>query len=394
MNIINTYNLFVSSFQQQQRLEALSNNALRAGIDSYQKEDYKAAAQAFKRAVDLAPQSSFSAASSNYLAMSYLKLEDTDKAIEAYKRWIKLNADQADPHIKLGNLYFYQKKYKEAEKEYAEAVRIDPNANNRYSLGQAYLFQDRYSAAEAEFSEVRRLEPEKPNGYHGLGLSYSRQGRYEKAIGVFESAIRIQGDFYQAYAEIGYAYTDLGRMDEAEKVSQFLERVEPSLADTLSRYMYKTDPPKIMFSTIQGTFPKTLGRMTLLSALDSYLANAGASKTFTMEFQFDKEMDRASVQDPLNWRIKRALGNGGPGEAYNFGLTVASTEVTPASIPISVSYDADLMRATVRFTIQQNESGDGTIDPSHIEFKFLGEDAWGLSMDPDKDQFTGFSGAF
>ena len=52
------------------------------------------------------------------------------------------------------------------------------------------------------------------------------------------------------------------------------------------------------------------------------------------------------------------------------------------------------MRATVRFTIQQNESGDGTIDPSHIEFQFLGEDAWGLSMDPDKDQFTGFSGVF
>lgn len=184
-NNINTDNLFVSSFQQQQRLEALSYNALKAGMDLYQKKDYKSAVQSFQRAIDLAPQSQFSANASNYLAMAYLKLNDTDKAIEAYNKWMKLNSDQADPHIKLGNLYFSLGRHKEAEKEYSEAVRIDPNANNIYSLGQAYLFQDRFREAEAEFRKVQRLKPEKSNGYYGLGLFYSRQGRYEKAIELF-----------------------------------------------------------------------------------------------------------------------------------------------------------------------------------------------------------------
>jgi len=38
-------------------------------------------------------------------------------------------------------------------------------------------------------------------------------------------------------------------------------------------------------------------------------------------------------------------------------------------------------------------AADGTIDPSHIEFKFVGKDIFGFSMNTAFDQFTGFSGA-
>ena len=36
-------------------------------------------------------------------------------------------------------------------------------------------------------------------------------------------------------------------------------------------------------------------------------------------------------------------------------------------------------------------TADGTIDPSHIAFKFKGEDKFGNAMDPKADEFTGFS---
>ena len=42
--------------------------------------------------------------------------------------------------------------------------------------------------------------------------------------------------------------------------------------------------------------------------------------------------------------------------------------------------------------IEQNENADGTIDPSHIEFSFKGKDKYGLTMNSDFDQVTGFSG--
>jgi hypothetical protein len=125
--------------------------------------------------------------------------------------------------------------------------------------------------------------------------------------------------------------------------------------------------------------------------LDPYLANANAAKTFTMAFQFDKDMDRESVENPLNWKISRTQG-GGPGQAYNFGLPIPSTEVQIMPVPISVYYDADAKTATVQFNIQQNAFANGTIDPSHMEFTFTGKDRYGLAMDPLKNQFSGFSG--
>ncbi|MBW1705115.1 MAG: tetratricopeptide repeat protein [Deltaproteobacteria bacterium] len=386
----NTDALFVSSARQQQQLEFLANNALKSGIDLYQKKDYRGAARAFQGALSLAPNSSFSKDAAKYLAMAQLNLGKTDKAIEAYKTSIRLNPDLAEPHVDLAKLYFSEKRYKEAETEYAAAVRTDPSAANHYSLGQAYLFQNRYIEAEAEFHQVRRLEPKSPYGFHGLGLACSKQGRYEKAIDLFEEAIKLDRDFHDAYAEIGFAYADLGRMDDAEKIFDFLESADPDLADTLARYMYKVDPPKLVSAAPWSTFSYMMPRMTRVSDMDAYLQNANASKTFTMIFQFDKEMDRVSVEDRFNWKISRATG-AGPGEAYNFGFPVASTEISITSFPDNVYWDEETMTARVQFTIRQNDSADGTIDPAHIEFKFTGVDKYGLSMDPDKDQYTGFS---
>jgi hypothetical protein len=167
----------------------------------------------------------------------------------------------------------------------------------------------------------------------------------------------------------------------------------PELEDSLSRYMHKVDPPKLAFARSLSTFNYRRPRMTSLKDLDVYLESPDASKKFTVIFQFSKEMDRLSVEDRFNWRISRALPTG-PGEAYNFGLSVADTEVSLPGIPNNVYYDAEKLTATVQFTITQNEAGDGTIDPSHVEFKFSGKDKWDFAMDEGGDQFTGFSGVF
>ena len=385
--------LFVDSTQQQAKLEYVASNALKNGIDLYQKKDYRGAARAFKGALSLAPNASFSKDSAKYLAMAHLNLGETDKAVDAYKTSIRFNPDLSEPHVDLAKLYFSEKQYQKAEVEYANAVRIDPSSANHYSLGQAYLFQERYAEAEAEFHEVRRLEPKSPYSAYGLGLAYSKQGNYEKAIDLFKEATERDRDFHDAYVEMGFAYADSGRMEDAEEVFNFLEDKAPELADTLSRYMYKVDPPKMVSAASSSTFFSWMPRMTKVSDLDSYLRNADAAKAFTMVFQFDKEMDRASVEDRFNWKISRATG-AGPGEAYNFGLPVASTEISITSFPDNVYWDEDTLTASLQFTIRQNESADGTIDPAHIEFKFTGKDKNGLSMDPDKDQYTGFSKVF
>ena len=382
--------IFSATANNTAQLEGLANSALSKGIDLYMQENYEAAIKEFQRSLGLSPTSEYSVKASEYMSNAHLKLNETKKAIDALKTSIRLNPTRDDIHINLGNIYMYEARYEEARSEYETAVEINPSANNRYFLGQAHLFLENYIEAEIQFNKVQRLNPREPNGSYGLGLAYSKMGHYEDAIERFEDAIRLNRDFYDAYTEIGYAYADLGQMDKAQEIVEFLESEDASLADTVSRYMYKVDPPKILFAWASGTFPYTRSIKTSVSSLDDDLAEANASKTFSIEFQFDKEMDRTSVESLINWRISRSIGRG-PGQSYNLGMPVASTEVRLESLPVNVLYDTDSWTATVKFRITQNETADGTIDPSHIEFKCSAIDSYGLAMDPDKDQYTGFS---
>jgi tetratricopeptide (TPR) repeat protein len=390
---VNSNQIFTVANQRSSQLESLANNALQGGIDRYMTGDYEGAIKEFKRSIGLNQDSSYAPDAADYMASAYLQLGDTEGAINAYQTASQSNPYRDDIHIKLGNLYYARGRYQEAESSYREAVEVYPIADNYYALGQVYLAMERYDDAETQFNEIIRLTPDSPNGNFGLGMALNMQKRHEDAILELEKAIAIQEDFYDAYTEIGYACADLGEIEKAQEMVNFLQAAEQTaLADTLSRYMYKVDPPKLMFAYSASSFAYQAGIKTPLSFLDTYLENAGASKTFTMVFQFDKEMDRESVENIANWQIGRAAGSG-PGQSYNYGLTIPDTEVTLSSLPENVYYNSESMTATVYFKIQQNETADGTIDPAHIEFKFSGKDIFGLSMNTKFDQFTGFSGS-
>ncbi len=392
LGAIDGSNLFAATIQSSASLENLANGALTRGIDLYLNKNYKEAIVEFQRSMGLAPQSDNSIHAANYMAKAYLKLDEPAKAIRAYENSLKLNPFAESTHSELGNLYFALGRYEEAEREYKDLVKLNSDSVNNYSLGQVYLATERYDRAEEIFNKVRRIAPEKVDGYFGLGLTYSGQGRYDEAIVLFEEALVRDSDLYEAHAEIGYAYADLGQMDMAQTELDFLRQADSNLADSLDRYMYKVDPPKIRFASAHhSSFPYHKALRTAVSSLHSYLTNAGAEKRFTMVFQFDKAMNRASVENLANWKIGRSTSSQ-PGQIYNYGLQIPSTEIMVSPIPDNVYWDEKNFSATVSFKIQQNATADGTIDPSHIEFKFTGKDAYGNSMDENFDQFMGFSG--
>ena len=384
--------LFVTSLQQQAQLEALSNNALSSGIDKYLRKEYEAAAKDFEKSINLYPNSSFSADTTKYLAQTYLRLEKTDKAIETYKRGIELNRDRDDLYTDLGNLYFAEDRYQEALMEYQEAVQVNPaSSSNHYSLGQGFLKLEKFSQAEQEFRTVLRMEPDSPYGNYGLGLTLSKRGKFEKAIKNFEAAIRKDNNFNDARAEIGYAFADKGELEKAREIAENLGDKDPDLSSTLSLYINRVEPPKLLLALGSSTFRYSMSINTPVSSLDAYLENAGAAKSVTMKFLFNKEMDRSSVENPFNWSISRSMG-AGDGSAYNFGMAPASTEISLPAFPNYALYDSETGVATVSFTVRQNETADGTIDPNHIVFKFNGKDTYGIKMDVDHDEFSGWSG--
>ena len=382
--------LFSALLQQQNGLENLSNQFLQTGIDQYLNKKYDEAAKSFEAAISIAPHSDYNIETSQHLVQTYLKLEETDKAVETYQRAIERNPSSDQLHSALGQLLYSEERYEESVAHYRSAMEIDPSAENRYAYGEALLKVKNYTEAEHQFNQVKRLDRESYAGDYGLGKMYAQSEDYDKAIEHFEAALKLEPTFYDALAEIGYTYADMGEIEDAREVQEKLEKNDEDLSQTLKDYIDEKEPPKIAFAFASSSFPYSAPKGYLVSAIDSYLENAGAKKSVSMEFVFTKQMNRASVEDRFNWSISRASSLNFA-KTYNYGDTIPETEIQLDAYPDYVLYDEDSMTATLGFTIRQNETADGTIDPSHILFKFDGEDINGIAIDPEGDEFTGFS---
>ena len=384
------WDLFDALTMQQDKLDALSNQFLQTGIDQYIKKDYAEASKSFQAALSISPNSSYSGETTQYLVQTYLKLEKTDKAIETYEQAISRDPSNEQYHSALGQILYSEERYEEAVEQYRSAMEINQSAENRYSYGEALLKVQNYSEAEYQFNKVKSLDNESYAGDYGLGKMYAQSENYEKAIEHFEAALKLDPTFYDAQAEIGYAYADIGDIEAARDVQEQLQENDENLGLTLKYYIDEKEPPQIAFAFATSSFPYNAPNGYQVAAIDSYLENAGAEKSVTMEFLFTKPMDRSSIENRFNWSIGRSSSSN-IAKTYNFGDTIPETEIQLDPYPDYVLYDEDSQTATIGFRIRQNDTADGTIDPSHIVFKFDGEDVYGVSMDSDADEFTGFS---
>ncbi len=388
---ISSTNLFSAFTQQPARMEALAKGALSNGIQLYQDGDYNGAVKEFRRAIALSPASEDAVNAYDFLATAYLQLDKTHEALNAYQSAVRLAPGRDELHVKCGNILLEEKRFDEALKEYKTAVRWNPHSKeNLYCLGQAYLAMGELMDAEAIFQKITELSPRDREGFYGLGQTFYRAGQYEKAIDQFKKVLAIDEGFAYAYLDLGYVYADLGHMNEAFAQVNILEEKDPSLAETLSRYIYRVACPEFLLAYSDAGFGFTLGPRTPLTALNPSLATPDATVQLSMKFIFNKKMENASVENPFNWMISRASW-GMKGGAYNYGFPVPETEITLPAFPARVTYDPENLKAEVFFSVTQNSLANGTLDPSHIIFRFYGQDAYGNPMNSSRDEFGGIS---
>lgn len=383
--------LFSALGGQQTQMTALAQTALSTGADRAMKGDYAGAVREFKRAIGLDPSAENAVTTYNLLATSYIQMGRTEDAIKAYKTSISMSPTDDTAHLKLGNIYYSQKRYSEAEAEYSAAVRNSPNTStNLFSLGQVYLATDRNQQAETTFQRVIKMDPGQYGGYYALGQTYAKEGRQLDAVSEFQKVIGLKKDFYDVHVDLGSAYADLGQTARANAELNILNDKAPNLASQLSAYIDAITKPKILAAYSASGFPNSSGPGTPVSDLNNSLSAPGASRQFSMTFIFTKDMDASSVQNPYNWSITRAA-YGSAGGAYNWGMATPSTEVKISPVPVSVAFQPGSLSATVSFRVGQNAAADGTIDPEHIKFKFMGKDSYGNAMDPSADEYSGIS---
>jgi tetratricopeptide (TPR) repeat protein len=128
----------------------------------------------------------------NKLALIYEYAGRLDEAETEYKEAIRVNPDFAGAHNNLGILLKNLKRFEEAEKEYKEAIRVNPDfAEAHNNLGNLLKNLKRFEEAEKEYKEAIRINPELAEAHGNLGLLYSQTGKSKDAKEELEIAKRL-----------------------------------------------------------------------------------------------------------------------------------------------------------------------------------------------------------
>jgi tetratricopeptide (TPR) repeat protein len=102
-----------------------------------------------------------------------------------------------------------------------KAIELDAKYAATYNfLGYAYMRSENYVEAEKEFKEYIRLEPERPNPYDSYGEYLLKVGRFDESIENYAKSNEIDPSFTYAFLAIGDIYTFKGDYTKAREYYQ------------------------------------------------------------------------------------------------------------------------------------------------------------------------------
>ncbi len=113
-----------------------------------------------------------------------------EKAIEAYKKAIKIDPDSDGAHHNIGLAYHNLGKFEKAIEAYKKAIEINPNNDWAYSgMGGAYYNLGKFEKAIEAYKKAIKIDPDSDGAHHNIGLAYHNLGKFEKAIEAYKKAI-------------------------------------------------------------------------------------------------------------------------------------------------------------------------------------------------------------
>jgi Tfp pilus assembly protein PilF len=129
----------------------------------------------------------------------------------------------APAHNLLGLIFMQQKKYIEADREFATALQLLPNSVSAHvNHGNALVQLHQDEKARLEYMEALDLRSEDPVALAGVGLIYARAGSNSSAVPFLENAHRVDPGSVHTTSALAAVYIDLSRFHEAEDLIHLL----------------------------------------------------------------------------------------------------------------------------------------------------------------------------
>jgi Flp pilus assembly protein TadD len=165
------------------------------GVDAYNAGDYATAAKSFEEVTTEDPEQPAVWAN---LGNTYSKLNQNDKALEAYNKAIELDPENATYLQNLGSVYAAMGQSEKAREIYEKAASIsasmDPKAAaiNYYNMGVTYINSGKNEEAAEALMKALELDPTHGESHYQLGIVKIGLNDMEGAIQELKKYIEVE----------------------------------------------------------------------------------------------------------------------------------------------------------------------------------------------------------
>ncbi len=161
----------------------------------YTEQRFRDALSCFQHVLKLSPKS---VKAENNLGLSYEATNQTDAAVEAYRKALEWQNEgpraqiSEQPLLNLGVVLLHRGALAEAEPLLTQAAALAPKDPRIHEqLGHLYMQKGDYSAAEQELDQACKLDPKNSSLHFLLGQAYRHLGMKQEAQAEFAASARL-----------------------------------------------------------------------------------------------------------------------------------------------------------------------------------------------------------
>ncbi len=215
-----------------------------------------------------------------------------DEAIEAARRALALDADEARAHAAVGEALQGLERLPEALEAYRSALRVRPeDPALLLRLGVTLHALGRREEAADAYRQALRLRPGDAQTHKNLGVACYQMGRGEESVAALREAVRLRPDFARAHNDLGLALFSLRRLPEAIEACKQAIRIRPDFArahNNLGVAYYRS-------GRIREALEAYDQAIRLRSGFAAAHANRGAALAKAGRYQEAVEADRRAI---------------------------------------------------------------------------------------------------
>jgi len=178
------------------------------GMDYYRTNQFSKAIPELQKAIELNPQMA-KADALNWLASSYLALEQYEESIQQWQLLLQLKPQDLEVLYGLAQAYS-----RFSSSLFEQMGKIDLQSPEAHRL-QAEWFesQDRPLIAIEEYAKAGELRPDWEGIHSAIGNVYLRLGDFEKAASAFQEEVKIAPEDAATHNQLAASLRKLGRPD-------------------------------------------------------------------------------------------------------------------------------------------------------------------------------------